>query len=403
MRLFLLPISTKRSLIYCQRLNVQLTTKQTYVEKVTAKAGATWVKWETVDSGWQKKLTGWGNELFKRIPFEEWGLKSIPPLSTRRPPEDVQGQEETDVIYPPSVIKPGTVFDVLQKLATERQSLHRKRMWGSIVGMPVTAPFDFRIYLSSTWFGGPGRIGEVSDNYWDNNGPAANIKQAFSGSKHIEHLLQQGLIKSAPSDLLSRIYGLQANKSFGGQFYPDYTAFLKDWKMIEEFQKDRSKDVVSGMVTLSANVQELVKDMDELLRPPDFEANVSVRSDDAPPQNTGPKHDATSRNEPTESYIQELNSRSLMLKQRLAALNLGKGRPAASDATTDGPDEEMLLTTGSGKLLADALQLRELEVEVERAVEQVQKSLAVEAEQKEQKEKLETASKMEGKEPEGKE
>ena len=141
MRLFLLPISTKRSLLHCQRLNVQLTSKQTYVEKVTARAGATWVKWERVDSGWQKKLTGWGNELFKRIPFEEWGLKSVPPLSARRPAEEVQGQEETDVVYPPSVIKPGTVFDVLQKLATERQSLHRKRMWGSIIGMPITAPF----------------------------------------------------------------------------------------------------------------------------------------------------------------------------------------------------------------------------------------------------------------------
>ena len=157
------------------------------------------------------------------------------------------------------------------------------------------------------------------------------------------------------------------------------------------------------MVTLSANVHELVKDVDELLGPPGFEAILSVRSDNAPPQNTGPKHDTTPRNEPTETYIQELNSRSLMLKQRLEALNLGKGRPAASDATTDGPDEEMLLTTGGGKLLADALQLRELEVEVDRAVEQVQKSLAAEAELRDQKEKLETSSKMEGKGPEGKE
>ena len=141
MRLFLLPISTRRSLIYCQRLNIQLTSKQTYVEKVTARAGATWVKWESADAGWQKKLTVWGNELFKRIPYEEWGLKSIPPLSTRRAAEDMDGREETEVIYPSSVIKPGTVFDVLQKLATERQLLHRKRMWGSIIGMPITAPF----------------------------------------------------------------------------------------------------------------------------------------------------------------------------------------------------------------------------------------------------------------------
>jgi len=93
------------------------------------------------ENHWQKTLTGFGNQLFKRIPYEEWGLKSIPPLSARRASEDIEGEEETEVIYPLSIIKPGRVFDVLQKIATERQALHRKWMWGSIISMPVTLPF----------------------------------------------------------------------------------------------------------------------------------------------------------------------------------------------------------------------------------------------------------------------
>ncbi|MCJ1404290.1 hypothetical protein MMC11_007515 [Xylographa trunciseda] len=390
MRLFLLPISTRRSLIYCQRLNIQLTSKQTYVEKVTARAGATWVKWESEDRGWQKKLTGWGNELFKRIPFEEWGLKSIPPLSTRRAAEDIQGQEETDVIYPPSIIKPGTVFDVLQKLATERQSLHRKRMWGSIVGMPVTAPFGLIPILPNIPFF---YLVWRAWSHW----------RAFSGSKHIEYLLQQGLIKSAPLGPLSRLYELQANKSFRTEYFPDYSRFLEEWKAVEEFQKANGVNAVDGMVTLSTNVHELVKDMDELLQPLGVGPSVSVRADDAPPQNTGPKTNITPRSEPSELYIRDLISRSILLKQRLAAMNLDQAPSTRPGPIAADSDEEMLLMTGSGKLLADTLQLRELEVEVERAVEQVQKSLTAASELRAEKAKLESASKVGGKEPANKE
>ena len=141
MRLFLLPISTRRTLIYCQRLNKQLTTEQTYVEKVTSRASTTWGKWEAAEKGWQKQVTQWGNQLFKRIPYEEWGLKSIPPLSTRRKSQELEGKEDIELLYPPTVIKPTRVLDVLEKLATERQALHKKWMYGSIIGMPITIPF----------------------------------------------------------------------------------------------------------------------------------------------------------------------------------------------------------------------------------------------------------------------
>lgn len=141
MRLFLLPISTKRSLIYCQRLNNQLSSKTTYVDKITARASATWLKWEKAESGWQKKVTAYGNKLFERIPHEEWGLKSIPPLKRRREDEELKGGKEVQVQYPGSLINEEGVKEALKTFAgTERQSFHTKWMWGSIIGMPISAP-----------------------------------------------------------------------------------------------------------------------------------------------------------------------------------------------------------------------------------------------------------------------
>ena len=140
MRLFLLPISTRRTLIYCQRLNQQLSNEQTYIDKLTNRATNLWVKWEKHEKGWQKKVTVYGDKIFQRIPYEEWGLKSIPPLSDRRKAEELEGMEKVDVTFPPSLVEPESFKGVLRKLATERQALHKKRMWWSIIGMPISAP-----------------------------------------------------------------------------------------------------------------------------------------------------------------------------------------------------------------------------------------------------------------------
>ena len=76
----------------------------------------------------------------RRIPYEEWGLKSIPPLSARRKEEELSGKEKVEVSFPTTLIPEGEVSNVLKKLATERQSLHKRRMIWSIVGMPISAP-----------------------------------------------------------------------------------------------------------------------------------------------------------------------------------------------------------------------------------------------------------------------
>jgi hypothetical protein len=142
MRLFLLPISTRQTLIYCQRLNHQLSAETTYIDKITSKGSSLWLGWEKKDSGWQKRVTSYGNALFQRLPYQEWGLKSIPPLSARRKSEEIEGGEASRLEYPEALIEPQKVQDTLKLYGSdERQRFHSKWLWVSMIGMPVTIPF----------------------------------------------------------------------------------------------------------------------------------------------------------------------------------------------------------------------------------------------------------------------
>lgn len=141
MRFFLLPISTRRTLLYCQKLQVLPTEKQTLLDKATIRAAKLWANWEKKEKGWQKKVVVYGNYLLRRIPYEEWSLKSVPPLSTRRREEEILGKDKNYLIFPETLIPTTKAVNVLQTLGTERESLHRTRMIWCFVGMPISAPF----------------------------------------------------------------------------------------------------------------------------------------------------------------------------------------------------------------------------------------------------------------------
>lgn len=139
MRLFLVPVSKHRTLIYCQRLKVSSAERESYANRISAKAAQTWLQWEKSETGWKKKVTNYGNKALQRIAFEEWGLKSIPPLTAKRKEEYSTGKR-TEVLFPTSRIQAGKVGEILKQLGTERQALHRRLMWWSIGGMPISAP-----------------------------------------------------------------------------------------------------------------------------------------------------------------------------------------------------------------------------------------------------------------------
>lgn len=142
MRVFLLPITTRRTLLYAHRLNVESTQQtQGWLDKIQSKAAQTWAGWEQKESGWQKTIVQYGNKALRRVPYEEWGLKSVPPLSTKRKDDELKGSDKVEVFYPKALIPPSKVTDVLQKLSTEREGLHRKRLVWCLIGMPISAPF----------------------------------------------------------------------------------------------------------------------------------------------------------------------------------------------------------------------------------------------------------------------
>ena len=141
MRLFLLPVSTRRTLLYCHRLNIAISAeKQTLVDKAQDRAAKLWSDWEKKEKGWQKTVVSYGNYALRRIPFEEWGLKSVPPLSTRRKDEEQEGKSQIEVVYPQSLIPMDRVSGVLDTLSTERDAFHRRKLILCFVGMPLTAP-----------------------------------------------------------------------------------------------------------------------------------------------------------------------------------------------------------------------------------------------------------------------
>lgn len=195
MRLYLLPLSTRRTLIYAQRLNVTTTdAERGLLNKAVASASRLWARWEAKDKGWQKKVVDYGNKAMRRIPYEEWGLKSVPPLSTRRKTEELQGKEKVELVFPGKILPLVKAEGIARTLATEREGVHRKNMIWCFIGMPITAPFalvpvipnlPFFYLVFRAW------------SHW----------RAIAGGRHIKWLVDQKLIQPSPSEALDGLYG----------------------------------------------------------------------------------------------------------------------------------------------------------------------------------------------------
>ncbi|KXS96712.1 hypothetical protein AC578_148 [Pseudocercospora eumusae] len=287
MRLFLLPVSTRRTLIYCERVQEHVSgSKPPLQERIINKASTTWAAWEKAEKGWQKKLTVYGNQVFKRIPFEEWGLKTIPPATKKRLEDVDNGKLKVDCYFPGAFLKESRVLALLQRLATERQALHRKRMWQCILWAPVTIPFALVPVIPNIPFF------YLVFRAWSHY-------KALYGGKLLEHLTAHNHIKTVASAKMDEMYAV-------------------------------------GLISPSREATR--------------EATV-----------------------PTRDEIEQIAR-------------------IVETQTEGGKEDAMLLQKWNGKLLAEGFNLPEMEIEIERAVEQVEKDIKSEHELKEEKQELQGAS-----------
>ncbi|GFF51838.1 uncharacterized protein C23H3.12c [Aspergillus udagawae] len=202
MRLFVVPISTRRALIYSRPLSRDIAKELSVLDRVTNKAAETWAKWEEADKGWKKHLVTWGNKVQQRIPFEEWGLKSIPSLKAQRRLDKSSETKKVDVLFPGNAIKADKLRSILRKIATERQDLHRRKMWWSLIAAPFTAPVALIPVVPNIPFF---YLAYRGWSHW----------RALNGSKHLEYLVEKDLLKPISFPGLEQLYAKRVARVLG--------------------------------------------------------------------------------------------------------------------------------------------------------------------------------------------
>ncbi|PYH48423.1 mitochondrial K+-H+ exchange-related family protein [Aspergillus saccharolyticus JOP 1030-1] len=219
MRIFIVPISTRRALIYARPVGQEVSKERTYIDKITNKAAETWAKWEEADKGWKKHLVSWGNKVQQRIPYQEWGLKSIPSLSSQRRIDKTYGTKKVDVLFPGNAIRSEKLHSLLHAIATERQDLHRKRMWWSFLATPLTAPIGLLPVVPNIPFF------YLVYRGWSHC-------RALNGSKHLEYLLEKNLLNPISYPALEKLYAKRVSHAL------EYTKLDKPLpEMVEDVEK----------------------------------------------------------------------------------------------------------------------------------------------------------------------
>lgn len=178
MRFVVVPLSSKSVFVFCQhriappiliksaaasRTAIPTRSTPRLDDRIVAKAQATWQSWEASNSKMKQRIVKWANLALEKIPFEEYSLKSIPPLGrVLRKVEDssddnksstgkevhikVGSQPSDSSVVPVQVLFPGNVISksqsaaVLKNLAENGVVMHWKYMWISLVVSPLTLP-----------------------------------------------------------------------------------------------------------------------------------------------------------------------------------------------------------------------------------------------------------------------
>lgn len=230
MKLVFAPITARRAMVYCQRTAVTPLASETprIDDKMVAKFGAMWKDWESSDVSWKKQIVFWTNKMLEQVPYEEWGLKTIPrqqavlrrlrqletqeekelleqnaslPETERLPVvqiEDIAKKHHEEllkvpIVFPSHLATPSLVRERLLKLANDGAKHHKKYMIWSAIGAPLTLPVALLPVLPNL----PGFY--LVFRCWSH-------WKALEGANHLKHLIEDNHIDYVACDKMLEAY-----------------------------------------------------------------------------------------------------------------------------------------------------------------------------------------------------
>lgn len=230
MKLVFTPLTARRAMVYCVQTPVTPPASQTprLDDKLVKKFGTVWKDFETSETGWKKQIVFWTNKMLEQIPYEEWGLKSIPRQSAvLRRLKEIEAQDEKELVerndklpvaeqlpvvklediakrhheellkvplvFPKHLTTPDQVKSQLLKLATDGAKHHRKYMIWSAIGAPLTLPVALLPVLPNL----PGFY--LVFRCWSH-------WKALEGANHLKHLIEDNHLEFVASEQVFNAY-----------------------------------------------------------------------------------------------------------------------------------------------------------------------------------------------------
>lgn len=210
MRIFYLPVTAQRRLIFCQKSDAPLVrAKPRLDDRLATRLARVWDRFEQSDRRWKQVVTTWVDKLLDTVPFEENGLRSVPPRHTRkRQLKDkshisekeairsgqVRDLEPVPLVFPATA---GLTFAEAQTnvgtAALQGLKTHRRQMLWCLAGLPLTLPLSINPLLPNI----PGIY--LTYRLWANY-------RAYKAAQNLEYLVRHRQFRGAPLPALDTAY-----------------------------------------------------------------------------------------------------------------------------------------------------------------------------------------------------
>lgn len=223
MRLIIVPLTVRQSLLYCQKAGgLPLATKRPRLDdRLAVRANKLWSEWQSSEVKWKKGLVAWTNRVLERISYDEWSLKSIPAQSSFKRHEvekqviedrkDSQGNEilvegvsvqVIPVTYVPAIQSIAQVKSKMDYLVNRSNTHDKKYFWLSLLGSPLTLPVALLPVLPNI----PGfYLLFRAWSHW----------KAMEGGAHLQYLMTNNAIKFETNKVLNEFYKLRHKEAEG--------------------------------------------------------------------------------------------------------------------------------------------------------------------------------------------